>query len=196
MASAMTEELKGRPLITVHSRAELRAWLSENHAQRDGIWLGTFKKHHPDYLPWGEAVEELLCWGWVDAVVARVDEDRSAHLIAPRKETSAWSAVNKALVEKARASGAMALPGEMKVEAAKANGMWTFLDDVEAGILPDDLTQALGDLVKTWSTWPRSVTRGTLEWIKTAKTDETRQRRITDVVDSAAQGLRPSPFRR
>lgn len=192
----MSENIKGRPLVTVASRAQLREWLSRNHTQSDAIWLGTFKKHHPDHLPWVNAVEELLCWGWVDAVVTKVDADRSAHLVAPRKESSAWSAVNKALVDKARAAGAMTLSGEMKIKAAQDNGMWTFLDDVEAGHLPDDLQTALGDLRREWDLWPRSVTRGTLEWIKTAKTEATRKRRIADVVDSAAQGLRPSPFRR
>lgn len=184
------------PLVTVASRAELRAWLSKNHARGGSVWLATYKKHHPDHLPWGEAVEELLCWGWIDAVVRRVDDDRSAHRVAPRKPGSAWSAVNKRLVEKARASGAMTEAGEASIAAARANGMWTFLDDVEAGIVPDDLAAALGDLRAVWDAWPRSVTRGTLEWIKTARTAATRARRIADVAESAAAGLRPSIFRR
>ncbi|GIT91670.1 hypothetical protein JANAI62_21270 [Jannaschia pagri] len=185
-----------REMVTVASRAALRRWLADHHEQVDGIWLATYKKHHADHLPWIEAVEELLCWGWVDAVVRRVDDDRSAHLVAPRKVTSAWSALNKELVANARATGAMTDAGEAKIAAAEANGMWAFLDDVEAGVVPDDLAAALGDLRTVWEAWPRSVTRGTLEWIKTAKTAPTRAKRITDVVESAAQGLRPSPFRR
>ncbi|MGB3556073.1 MAG: YdeI/OmpD-associated family protein [Jannaschia sp.] len=183
-------------MVTVASRAELRDWLAAHHGRAEGIWLATYKKHHPDHLPWGEAVEELLCWGWVDASVRRVDADRSAHRVAPRREGSAWSAVNKRLVAVARASGAMTEAGEAKIAAAGANGMWTFLDDVEAGVVPDDLDTALGDLRPIWDGWPRSVTRGTLEWIKTAKTAPTRTGRIADVVDAAARGLRPSPFRR
>ncbi|MFO6464858.1 YdeI/OmpD-associated family protein [Jannaschia sp. KMU-145] len=183
-------------MVTVASRAELRAWLAEYHGQTDSIWLATFKAHHPDHLPWGEAVAELLCWGWVDAVVRRVDDDRSAHRVAPRRPGSAWSAVNKRLVAEARASGAMTPAGEAAISAAQANGMWTFLDDVEAGIVPDDLDAALGDLRAVWDDWPRSVRRGTLEWIKTAKTAPTRAKRVADVVASARDGLRPSPFRR
>ncbi len=183
-------------MVTVASRAELRAWLAEHHGQTGSIWLATYKAHHPDHLPWGEAVEELLCWGWIDAVVRRVDDDRSAHRVAPRRPGSAWSAVNKRLVAQARASGAMTPAGEAAISAAQANGMWTFLDDVEAGTVPDDLDAALGDSRAVWDDWPRSVRRGTLEWIKTAKTNPTRAKRIADVVASAKDGLRPSPFRR
>ena len=74
--------------------------------------------------------------------------------------------------------------------------MWSFLDDVEAGVVPNDLNAALGPSRAVWDGWPRSVKRGTLEWIKSAKTAPTRAKRIADVADSAAAGLRPSPFRR
>ena len=196
MATVVSETIRGRAVVTVASRAALRDWLRANHEQSDGVWLATFKRHHRDHLSWSEAVEELLCWGWVDAVTQKIDADRSAHLVAPRRPGSAWSAVNKDLVGKARASGAMTPAGEAKVAAAEANGMWTFLDDVEAGTVPDDLAAALGDGRAVWDGWPRSVTRGTLEWIKTAKTGPTRAKRIADVADSAGRGLRPSPFRR
>ena len=185
-----------RPLVTVRSRDALRDWLRDHHGQAEAVHLATYKRHHPDHLPWPEAVEELLCWGWIDAVPVKVDADRSAHLVAPRKPGSAWSAVNKRLVEAGRAAGAMTPAGEAAVAAARANGMWSFLDDVEAGIVPDDLATALGPHRPAWDGWPRSVTRGTLEWIKTAKTAPTREARIADVADAAARGLRPSPFRR
>jgi uncharacterized protein YdeI (YjbR/CyaY-like superfamily) len=185
-----------RVTVTVRSRAELRTWLSENHARPDGVWLATYKKHHPDHLPWLDAVEELLCWGWIDAVPRKVDADRSAHRVAPRKPGSAWSALNKRLVAQARASGAMTEHGEAVIARAEANGMWTWLDDVEVGIVPDDLADALGDLRPAWDAWPRSVTRGTLEWLKSARTAPTRARRIADIADAAATGRRPSPFRR
>jgi uncharacterized protein YdeI (YjbR/CyaY-like superfamily) len=192
----MSEEIKGRPVVTVRSRAALRDWLAANHAASEGVWLSTYKAHHPDHLPWGEAVEELICWGWIDAVVNRVDEDRSAHLVAPRKAGSAWSAVNKRIVARMRAEGRMTEAGEAAIAVAEANGMWTFLDDVERLEVPGDLADALGGLRDVWEDWPRSVRRGALEWIKTAKTEATRGKRVADVVESAAAGLRPSPFRR
>ncbi|MEM9343424.1 MAG: YdeI/OmpD-associated family protein [Pseudomonadota bacterium] len=178
------------------SRADLRAWLTANHATSPSVWLVTWKKHTDRYVPFDDLIEELLCWGWVDSRTRGVDADRSSVLIAPRNPKSAWSAVNKAKVEAARASGAMTDAGEALIAAAKANGMWAFLDDVERLERPDDLTDALGALVEGWEGWPRSVKRGTLEWIKTAKQPATRAKRIADVVDSLKSGQRPSPFRR
>lgn len=186
------------PVITVRSRAELRAWLADHHRDPGPVWLAAFRKHHPDYLSPDDGTEELLCWGWINSVPRALDADRSMILIAPRNPASAWSAVNKALVEKARASGAMTPAGEAKIAAAQANGMWDFLNDVDALIDPPDLTEALRrtSTADFWSAQPRSIRRGALEWIKTAKTAATRARRIKDVTDSAAKGLRPSPFRR
>ncbi len=186
------------PILTIRSRAELRAWLADHHRDPGPIWLASFKKHHPDYLgATGPITEELLCWGWIDSVVRALDEDRSMILIAPRNPKSAWSAVNKALVERARASGAMTPAGEAKVATAQANGMWDFLNDVEALLEPPDLIAALsGKAAEVWAAQPRSVKRGTLEWIKTARTEATRAARIAEVADSAALGLRPKLFRR
>ncbi len=183
-------------VLTIRSRADLRGWLAENHKQAKGLWLATYKKHHPDYVPWVQAVEELLCWGWVDAQVAALDADRMKHRIAPRNDTSAWSAVNKEIVQRMRETGQMTPSGEARIATAKANGMWDFLDDVERLVVPDDLAKALGTNRKIWDAYPRSVKRGTLEWIKTAKTALTRARRIDDVARSAGSGLRPSIFRR
>ena len=86
--------------------------------------------------------------------------------------------------------------GEALITAAQANGMWNFLDDVERLEVPDDLHAALSGAMEVWAGYPRSVKRGTLEWIKTAKRPDTRAKRIADVANSAANGLRPTPFRR
>jgi uncharacterized protein YdeI (YjbR/CyaY-like superfamily) len=186
------------PILTVRSRAELRNWLAENHATAKTVWLATYKRLHPDYLAYEAQVEELLCWGWIDSTPRALDAERSLLLIAPRNPKSAWSAINKAHVARARASGAMTAAGEAKIAVALANGQWDFLNDVDALIDPPDLTDALAatGTAAFWGDQPRSIRRGTLEWIKMAKTAETRARRIRDVTDSAAQGLRPSPFRR
>jgi uncharacterized protein YdeI (YjbR/CyaY-like superfamily) len=184
------------PILTIAARAELRAWLADNHASAPSQWLATYKRHHPHYLAYEPQVEELLCWGWIDSVTRALDDDRSMILIAPRNPKSGWSAINKAHVQRARASGAMTAAGEAKIAAALANGMWDFLNDVDALIAPDDLVVGLGDARPAYDAYPKSVKRGTLEWIKTAKTAPTRAARIADVVASAAQGLRPKPFRR
>jgi uncharacterized protein YdeI (YjbR/CyaY-like superfamily) len=186
------------PLLTIRSRADLRAWLAANHASAPSQWLATFKRHHPDYLAYEPMVQELLCWGWIDSRTMAVDADRSAILIARRNPRSAWSAINKAHVAAARADGSMTPAGEALIAAALSNGMWSFLDDVERLEVPPDLAVALiqTGTAPAWEAFPRSVKRGSLEWIKTAKGADTRAKRIADVTGSAAQGLRPSPFRR
>jgi uncharacterized protein YdeI (YjbR/CyaY-like superfamily) len=185
-------------LVEIASRADLRAWLSEHHALPHSVWLVTWKKPDPRFVPYESVVEELLCWGWIDSVPRKVDAERSALRISRRKPGSAWSVVNKAHVARARASGAMTPPGEAAIAAAQSSGLWEFLDDVDRLEVPPDLAAVLeaAGLTPVWEGWPRSVRRGTLEWIKTARTAPTRAARIGDVSQSAAAGLRPSPFRR
>ncbi|MGB0497030.1 MAG: YdeI/OmpD-associated family protein [Rubricella sp.] len=183
--------------VEVRSRADLRAWLAENHATASSVWLVTYKKHHPDYLAYEPLVEEILCWGWIDSVRRRVDEDRARLLISPRKESSAWSAINKAHVDRAIASGAMTQAGLAKIEAAKANGMWSFLDDVERLEVPADLARAFANHPRAaaeWEAFPRSVKRGILEWIKQAKTPQTRANRIKKTAEQASRGERANQF--
>ncbi len=182
--------------VEVRCRSELRAWLSSHHGQAESVWLVTWKKHTPHYLPYGEMIEELLCWGWIDSQTRRVDSDRTSVLVAPRNPKSAWSAVNKSKVEAARANGLMMPAGEALIAAARANGMWKFLEDVERLERPADLDTALGRSIEVWESWPRSIRRATLEWIKTAKTERTRKRRIGEASAAAREGRRPKPFSR
>ncbi len=184
------------PKVEIKSRADLRAWLSENHASASTVWLVKYKQPSPHYIPTEEIIEELLCWGWIDSVVGKLDATRTMIRISPRNPKSNWSAFNKTLVEKARASGAMTPAGEALITLAQKTGTWTFLDDVERLEVPEDMAKALGTLRPTWDAYPKSVQRGTLEWVKTAKTEATRSKRIADVVNSAQQGVRPSIFRR
>lgn len=192
----MPRAAQNAPKVEVRSRRELRTWLAKHHADHGSAWLVTWKKHTAHYLSIGDAIEELLCWGWIDSQTRSVDIDRTSVLIAPRNPKSAWSRVNKEKVETARASGAMTEAGEALIATAMASGMWTFLDDVERLDRPADLGAAIGDLVAECEAYPRSVKRGTLEWIKTAKTDATRAKRIAAVAQSLASGQRPPPFRR
>jgi uncharacterized protein YdeI (YjbR/CyaY-like superfamily) len=194
----MARSLDDAPVITVRNRTELRDWLAANHADAGSVWLATFRRHHADYLSYEPMVEELLCWGWIDSVSRALDDDRTRVLISPRKVTSAWSALNKAHVERARGSGMMMPSGEAKIAAAKANGMWDFLDDVERLEMPPDLGTALlvAGAREAWEAYPRSIRRAALEWLKNARTADTRAERIREIAASAGEGLRPRPFRR
>ena len=184
------------PRIEVRSRDALRDWLAANHASSGTVWLVTWRKGSPHHLPWPEIVRELICWGWIDSLPRRLDAERTMLRISPRDPGSAWSGVNKAHVEAARAEGRMTPAGEAAVAAAEGNGMWTFLDDVERLEVPRDLASALGDARPGWDAYPDSVKRGTLEWIKTAKRAPTRSARVAEVVRAASAGQRPAPFAR
>lgn len=184
------------PRVAVRSRDELRDWLAENHGSSGTVWLVTWRKGSPHHLPWPEIVRELICWGWVDSLPRKLDAERTMLRISPRDPGSAWSGVNKAHVEAARAEGRMTPAGEAAVEAAKANGMWEFLDEVERLEVPGDLAAALGAARPAWDAYPDSVKRGALEWIIAARRAGTRAARVAEVARSAAEGLRPRPFRR
>jgi uncharacterized protein YdeI (YjbR/CyaY-like superfamily) len=193
----MARAAEHAPRVTVRSRADLRAWLERHHTTGVTHWLVTFRKPSPDHIPYPEVVEELLCWGWIDSLPRALDDARTMLMIAPRKAGSAWSAINKAHVERAIASGAMTPAGLAKVEAAKVSGMWSFLDDVERLDLPDDLAAAFSPEARAvWDAFPKSVRRGTLEWLKNAKGTQTRAARVSEIAGSADGGLRPKLFRR
>lgn len=186
--------------IEVKSRADLRAWLAAHHEQSESIWLVTYKKAVANwYVEYDAVVEECLCFGWVDSLTRAKDDQRTMLLLAPRKEKSAWSASNKARVEKLLSAGLMEPPGLAKIEAAKANGMWAFLDDVEALISPPDLVAALEnypDAKTHFDAFPRSPKRGILEWIKQAKKPETRAKRIEETARLAQDNDRANQFKR
>jgi uncharacterized protein YdeI (YjbR/CyaY-like superfamily) len=185
------------PRIEVRSRADLRAWLAAHHDAGRAHWLVAFRKHHPDHLPPREAVGALLCWGWIDSLPRALDADRTMILIAPRNPKSSWSAVNKAHAERARATGAMTPAGEAAIAAAKANGAWSALDAFERLEVPPDLAAALAPPARAvFDAWPRSVRRGTLEWLGTARTSQTRAARIAAIAGAAAHGERPAAFAR
>jgi uncharacterized protein YdeI (YjbR/CyaY-like superfamily) len=187
------------PRIEVTSRAQLRAWLAAHHSTSGSVWLVIWKKQDPDrHLPYDAIVEEALCFGWVDSLPRKLDADRSMLLLSPRKPGSAWSAANKARTARLATDRKMAPAGMAAVEAAKADGSWTFLDDVERLEVPLDLANALAqypEATEHFAAFPRSVRRGILEWIKQAKRAETRSRRIVDTARLASLNQRANQFR-
>ena len=180
--------------VEVTSAAELRQWLEANHATSPGIWLVSYKKAAGDrYLSYEDLVCEALCWGWIDSKARSLDDLRSQLLLTPRKPASKWSRPNKIRIAQLEAAGRMASPGRAVVEAAKASGTWTALDDVENLVEPAELTAALDakpEARRNWDAFPRSARRATLEWLAAAKRPETRDRRVAEVVELAAQNIR------
>ena len=185
--------LENAERVEVKIRQQLRNWLLENCDRTQGVWLVTYKKASEHYLAYPEIVQECLCFGWIDSLPRKLDEARTMLYISPRKQGSNWSKVNKDYVANLQAAGLMHPAGLEKVAKAKEDGSWTFLDDVEALILPEDLKQAFEQnkvALSNWEKFPRSVKRGVLEWIKNAKRSATRAKRIAETVDKAAQDIR------
>jgi uncharacterized protein YdeI (YjbR/CyaY-like superfamily) len=188
------------PDNSVHplSRAAWRAWLKKHHTRNDGVWFISFKKSaNQPTVSYDEAVEEALCFGWVDSKPRKLDEQRSMLWFAPRKAGSGWSAPNKVRVAKMTEAGLMAPAGLAKVQAAKANGSWLALDAVEALHVPPDLAKALAQhsfAAKNFDAFPRSAKRGILEWIGNAKRAETRAARIAQTAELAQRNERANQW--
>ena len=186
--------------VQIESRGELRAWLEKNHDRENGIWLVTFKRHCSDRsVPYDDIVEEALCFGWIDSVTRRLDEDRTMLWLSPRKPGSGWSKLNKERVERVIAAGLMTSPGLEKIEAAKRDGSWQALDAIEALEIPPDLEAALESYPSArgnFDAFPRSVKRNILEWIANSKRSETRTKRIEHTARLAEDNIRANQWRR
>lgn len=178
------------------TRAKWREWLSDHHARTAGVWLVTAKGAGAP-LPYAAAVEEALCFGWVDSKPAKLDAARTMLYFAPRKPGSGWSQPNKERVERLTAAGRMHPAGSAKVAAAKADGSWTKLDAVEALEIPPDLAAALAatpPAADNFAAFPRSAKRGILEWIVQAKRPDTRARRVAETARLAAVNRRANQW--
>ncbi|MBD1997071.1 YdeI/OmpD-associated family protein [Leptolyngbya sp. FACHB-541] len=182
------------------TRSEWRAWLEQHHTRDKGVWLISYKKATgKPRFDYEEAVEEALCFGWIDSKGNKLDEERSLLWFAPRKPGTGWSKLNKERVERLIAQNMMMPAGLAKVEAAKQDGSWNALDAIEALEIPPDLETALASYAEAkqnFEAFPRSVKRGILEWVAAAKRPETRTKRINETAQLAAQNLRANQWQR
>lgn len=180
--------------VQVESREQWRQWLQQYHAVSHGIWLVRFKKGmQGGYFPLDEAVEEALCFGWIDSLQRKVDEQRSMLLFTPRKPKSVWSRINKERVARLEAAGLLMPAGIAVIERAKANGSWSSIDAVEAMEMPPDFARALEadpEATRQWESFPASAKKGILQRIALVKNAGTRERRIAEVVEKARVGKR------
>jgi uncharacterized protein YdeI (YjbR/CyaY-like superfamily) len=184
--------------VYVADRAEWRRWLAAHHATSPGIWLVFDKKSsRADRLAYVDAVEEALCYGWIDSTVRSLDDARYVQLMAPRKPKSTWARTNKTRVERLIEQGLMAEAGLASIERAKANGSWASLDAVEALLVPDDLARALRALpgaAKNFAAFSPSARKAYLHWISQAVRAETRTHRVEHVAQFAASNRKSRQF--
>lgn len=186
------------PRVEFRTAQELHDWLVQHHDSSPGIWLVTWKKGRGPHLPYVEMVRELLCFGWIDSRGQRVDEDRTSLLVCPRRPGSGWSRINKEHLELLADQGRIQPAGQAAIDRAVADGSWTKLDQASTLTEPDDLQRALDaspDARGHWDGFPPSTRRAILEWITSAKTQPTRDKRVATTVEEAAQGRRANQWR-
>jgi uncharacterized protein YdeI (YjbR/CyaY-like superfamily) len=194
--------MKAPPENSIHSktRGEWRAWLEGNHSRNKGVWfIGNKKATGKPRVEHDVAVEEALCFGWIDSKPNKLDEERSMRWFAPRKAGSGWSRPNKERVECLIASVEMTAVGLSKIEAVKADGSWNALDSIEELEIPSALEAAFAayDVARpNFEAFPRSVKRGILEWIFNAKKPETRARRVEETARLAQENVRANQWRK
>ncbi|GAB3171566.1 YdeI/OmpD-associated family protein [Telluribacter humicola] len=181
------------------SRHDWRQWLEENHRSKQSIWLIFFKaKSGVPTLSWSEAVDEALCFGWIDSTRRSIDNEKFLQFFCWRKPKSGWSKVNKEKVQRLIEEGLMTPAGYESIATARQNGSWETLDDVEELKVPTDLTQAFEALPGSeayFLSLSKSVRKSILHWIVLAKRPETRQNRINEVAELAGQKQKPKQFR-
>jgi len=185
---------KDYPQYYPKTRQQWRDWLAENHAISDGVWLVYYKKDTgKPTVTYDEAVEEALCFGWIDSVPNKLDSERYKQLFSPRNAKSPWSKLNKERVARLLEDELITEAGLAKIDVAKQNGFWTIYDPVEALEIPEDLQQALAANSVAegyFRAFAPTYKKGILWWIISAKRPETRQKRIDKTVAMAAKNLK------
>jgi uncharacterized protein YdeI (YjbR/CyaY-like superfamily) len=182
-------------LFCPKNRTEWRQWLELNHLSKQSVWLVYFKKNSGNFtLSWSEAVDEALCFGWIDSTAKSIDDKQYKQFFTKRKPKSVWSKINKDKIDQLDKQGLIANAGYEIIEIAKQNGSWNFLDNVDALIIPEDLevefknNPIANDYFISLS---NSIKKQILYWILSAKTPETRQKRIDEVISHANQNKKP-----
>jgi uncharacterized protein YdeI (YjbR/CyaY-like superfamily) len=180
------------------SQKEWRKWLQKNHATEISVWLIIYKKEskvQTVYYP--EAVDEALCFGWIDSKPNKRDDESYYQFFSVRNPKSNWSKVNKEKVERLLATNQMTAAGQKMIDLANKTGTWNALDEVEEAAVPIDLQKQFDKnktALKNWSAFPPSTRKGILQWILNAKLPATRQKRIDETVGLAAKNVRANQY--
>jgi uncharacterized protein YdeI (YjbR/CyaY-like superfamily) len=179
-------------------RKQWRKWLSMQYAKSPGVWLVYYKKQTgKSRVEYAEAVEEALCFGWIDSTMRPLDEERYMQLFTPRKPKSEWSKLNKHRVEKLIEQGLMTAAGLEKIEISKQNGHWEKVDHVEALIVPEDLAKQMKKSKKATAYFESlriTNKKYLLHWLGGAKRADTREKRITEIMTALKQETMPDRF--
>jgi uncharacterized protein YdeI (YjbR/CyaY-like superfamily) len=180
------------------SRLQWRRWLQKNHDKKQSVWLIYYKLNSGKaVMSWSDAVDEALCFGWIDSTRRTLDEERFLQFFTRRKAGSTWSKVNKEKVKRLMEEDLIAPAGLESIERARQNGTWTLLDAVEGLKIPKDLDKefkAHPGAKAYFMSLSKSVRKMLLQWLVLAKRPETRQKRVHEVARCAAKQQRPKQF--
>lgn len=180
-------------------KQDWRKWLTVNHETKEAIWLIFYKTKSPNYnMSWSESVDEALCFGWIDSTKRTISDEKYKQYFSKRKAKSNWSKINKDKVKSLIEQGRMEEAGHKSIAIAKENGSWSFLDEVEALVTPNDLREALKvhqGSMEYFERLSKSSKKILLHWVISAKRKETRQKRILEIVENASNNLMPKQFR-
>ena len=182
--------------ITFNTRDQFRRWLESNHDKEEGLWLVYYKKKTGiPGITYNEAVEEALCFGWIDSKVQTIDELRYKQVFTPRRPRSVWSELNKKRVEILTEAGLMKPAGLKAVEEAKKSGMWQKSYGAKKNTsMPDELKAALEENPRAYENFRKfaqSYRNTYIRWVGAAKRPETREKRIKTVLENSLKQIKP-----
>jgi uncharacterized protein YdeI (YjbR/CyaY-like superfamily) len=186
----------GREVLTPPTRSAWRRWLASHPGRDEGVWVVHRKKSSRLTGPtYDDLLEEALCFGWIDSLTRRVDDDRMIQWFSPRRPGGLWSTPNKKRLERLAGEGLITAAGQAAIDRAKADGSWSQADEVDALVVPADLASALAaspGAASAYDALPDSGKRQYLWWIHSAKRPATRADRITETVRRLAAGEPPA----
>lgn len=185
-------------ILSFATPAKFRAWLAKYHGRTEGIWLRLFKKGSGEAtVTYAQALDEALCYGWIDGQVKKYDERSWLTRFTPRRPRGGWSRINTQHVERLTAAGKMTPLGQSEVDAAKADGRWAAAyDSPKNAVPPADFLAALegnGAARTVFATLNRTNVYSIVYQLQTAKKPETRARRMRTILDKLARGERLQP---
>jgi uncharacterized protein YdeI (YjbR/CyaY-like superfamily) len=191
----MKTEKKDIDLICPSKQSEWRNWLEQNHATASAVWLVYFKKQSgKNTISWSQAVDEAICFGWIDSTAKPIDDETYKQLFTKRNPKSAWSKINKDKVARLIEAELIAPSGLKAIEIAKQNGSWIALDEVEALIIPEDLEQQFQlkpEAKNYFMSLSNSNKKFILQWVSFVKRPETRLKRINEIIEATEQSKKP-----
>lgn len=175
-----------KPQLYFKDSTEWRSWLHDNYNKYLGVYLIFYKVENKEAsMRWEEAVKVALCFGWIDSTVKSLGNGKRRQYFCKRNPKSVWSALNKRYIEELIVSNLMHQSGHDIIEIGKENGSWSALDDVEKGVIPEDLQKAFHKNTSAFNNYQNfapSYRKGYLYWLNQAKRQETRKKRIVEII--------------